>query len=193
MSQVINEIDHIDVVQQGVPEAPTASDDTVPTQLATLEYVANNSGQGGVETFTTDTQDHAVGNVLIDASDVSLENADNTSDINKPISTSTQSALNNKMDANVDMVNTVNGRDGEVTITKSDVGLNNADNTSDLAKPISTATSTALVEKVDDTEGVVSVAGQGGGSTNRVIALYSMPESTYNGITPDSTSLYFLT
>jgi hypothetical protein len=31
-----------------------------------------------------------------------------------------------------------------ITMTKSDVGLSNVDNTSDLAKPISTATQTAL-------------------------------------------------
>ncbi|MDF0540739.1 hypothetical protein PX699_00150 [Sphingobium sp. H39-3-25] len=41
-------------------------------------------------------------------------------------------------------VSTVAGRSGAVLLTKSDVGLANVDNTSDLAKPISTATQTAL-------------------------------------------------
>lgn len=46
---------------------------------------------------------------------------------------------------------TVNGHalSANVTVTKSDVGLSNADNTSDLAKPVSTATQTALNLKQD--------------------------------------------
>jgi hypothetical protein len=41
-------------------------------------------------------------------------------------------------------VQSVAGRTGTVTLAKADVGLSNVDNTSDLAKPISTATQTAL-------------------------------------------------
>lgn len=46
---------------------------------------------------------------------------------------------------------TVNGHalDSDVTVTKGDVGLGNVDNTSDLNKPISTATQTALDAKQD--------------------------------------------
>jgi hypothetical protein len=43
----------------------------------------------------------------------------------------------------------VNGHTGVVTVTKSDVGLSNVDNTSDANKPISTATQTALDTKAD--------------------------------------------
>lgn len=47
---------------------------------------------------------------------------------------------------------TVNGHalSANVTVTKSDVGLGNVDNTSDANKPISTATQTALDGKVDE-------------------------------------------
>lgn len=45
---------------------------------------------------------------------------------------------------NSDDVVSVNGQTGVVTITKSDVGLSNVDNTSDLDKPISTATQNAI-------------------------------------------------
>jgi len=45
-------------------------------------------------------------------------------------------------------VTSVNARTGEVTIDKNDVGLGNVDNTSDTDKPISTATQTALDEKI---------------------------------------------
>ena len=41
-------------------------------------------------------------------------------------------------------VTSVAGKTGAVTLVKSDVGLTNVDNTTDLAKPISTATQTAL-------------------------------------------------
>lgn len=41
-------------------------------------------------------------------------------------------------------VNSVNGRTGDVVLTSSDVGLDNVDNTSDLDKPISTATQTEI-------------------------------------------------
>ena len=41
-------------------------------------------------------------------------------------------------------VQSVAGRTGAVTLAKADVGLGNVDNTTDLAKPISTATQTAL-------------------------------------------------
>lgn len=43
-----------------------------------------------------------------------------------------------------DAVASVAGRTGAVTLTKTDVGLGNADNTSDAAKPVSTAQQTAL-------------------------------------------------
>lgn len=47
------------------------------------------------------------------------------------------------------IVISVNGRTGEVILTKTDVGLSNVDNTSDKNKPISDATKTALDNKAD--------------------------------------------
>ena len=44
-------------------------------------------------------------------------------------------------------VDSVNGRTGAVTLSKSDVGLSEVDNTSDLNKPISNATAAALDAK----------------------------------------------
>lgn len=46
-----------------------------------------------------------------------------------------------------ELVASVNGKLGMVVISKSDIGLGNADNTSDANKPISTATATALSGK----------------------------------------------
>jgi len=70
---------------------------------------------------------------------VGLSNVDNTTDLGKPISTLTQTALNLKANlASPTFTGTVSG------ITKAMVGLSNVDNTTDLGKPISTLTQTAL-------------------------------------------------
>ena len=54
---------------------------------------------------------------------------------------------------NVDAVVSVNGKIGAVEIAKGDIELGNVDNTSDLNKPISKATQTALDKKVDKVTG----------------------------------------
>ena len=80
---------------------------------------------------------------------VGLGNVDDTSDVSKPISTATQTALDLKLAsataastyapiASPTFTGTVSG------ITKTMVGLGSVDNTTDAAKPISTATQTAL-------------------------------------------------
>ena len=59
---------------------------------------------------------------------------------------------------NTDAVTTVAGRTGNIVLTKSDAGLANVDNTSDSAKPISTAQQTALdtkVSKVTSTDNAI--------------------------------------
>lgn len=100
---------------------------------------------------------------LVTKSQLGLGNVDNTSDINKPISIPTQAALNKKVDkedgkvlssndytnedklklqgieegAQVNTVTSVAGKTGAVVLSKSDVGLNLVDNTSDINKPVS--------------------------------------------------------
>ena len=83
-----------------------------------------------------------IGSSTLDKTSIDLGNVDNTSDINKPISIATQTALDNKVSTST----TVNGHalSGNITVTASDIGLSNVDNTSDVNKPISTATQTAL-------------------------------------------------
>jgi hypothetical protein len=92
---------------------------------------------------------------------VGLGNVDNTSDLDKPISSDVQDALDLKYDASnpsnfVDAtgaasaapVQSVNTQTGDVVLDKTDVGLGNVDNTSDVDKPISSSTQTALDNKV---------------------------------------------
>lgn len=86
----------------------------------------------------------------LDKNAVGLSNVDNTADVDKVISSSTQTALNNKQDLLVSGSNikTIEGQSilgvGNIDLTKSDVGLSNVDNTSDLSKPISTSVQSAF-------------------------------------------------
>ena len=63
--------------------------------------------------------------------EVGLANVDNTSDVDKPVSTATQQALNSKSD------------DGH-THSPGEVGLGNVDNTADADKPVSSAQRSAI-------------------------------------------------
>ena len=86
---------------------------------------------------------------------VGLGNVDNTSDVNKPVSKAQQTALDavkeelkSNIDSNKEAVDnyTINGYkiSENPVLVKGDVGLSEVDNTSDLNKPISTATQEAL-------------------------------------------------
>lgn len=71
-------------------------------------------------------------------------------------------------------VTSVNGQTGVVTLAKNDIGLGNVDNTADLAKPISSATQTALDAKVPTTRTVTAGTGLTGGgdlSANRTLSV----------------------
>lgn len=84
-------------------------------------------------------------------SDIGLSNVDNTSDVNKPVSiaqaaadaavlASAEGYADTGLAGKVPTTRTVNGHalSSNVTVTKSDVGLGNADNTADVDKPVST-------------------------------------------------------
>lgn len=81
-------------------------------------------------------------------SDIGLGNVDNTSDLSKPISTATQTALDSKQASlgftAVPNTRTINGKalTGNITLDKIDIGLSNVDNTSDSVKNAATATLT---------------------------------------------------
>lgn len=91
------------------------------------------------------------GTVTLVKADVGLGSVDNTTDAAKPISTATQTALNAK--EGTVTAGTISqyyrGDKTWQTHDKASVGLTNVDNTADLAKPISTATQTALDGKAN--------------------------------------------
>ncbi len=113
--------------------------------------------QTSLSTHTTDTSNpHSV-----TKSQVGLSNVDNTSDINKPVSTAQSTALGLKLDSST--YNTNRTTDTGIVsthiidvnnphaVTKAQIGLSNVDNTSDLSKPVSTAQATAIGLKLDTT------------------------------------------
>jgi hypothetical protein len=93
---------------------------------------------------------------------LAINNVDNTSDANKPISTATQTALNAKENT-ITAGTTAQYYRGDKTfqtLDKTAVGLGNVDNTSDVNKPISTATQTALdLKQKTITSGTASPSG----------------------------------
>ena len=72
-----------------------------------------------------------------------LGNVNNTSDMNKPVSTAQAAADAAILAASTPIAHASNTSNPH-SVTKAQVGLGNVDNTSDLNKPISTATQTAL-------------------------------------------------
>jgi hypothetical protein len=152
----------------GTPLAPTATSGTNTTQIATTEFVnaavtagtpdatTSSTGKlqlagdlGGTASSPTvpglalkapiDNPTFSGTVVGISKTMVGLANVDNTTDANKPVSTSAQTALDLKAPlASPTFTGTVGG------ITKSMVDLANVDNTTDANKPVSTSAQTAL-------------------------------------------------
>lgn len=182
----------------GTPTAPTPVGTDNSTKVATTAWVKSQ----GYSTVTPTVSSVAgrAGEVTLTKSDVGLSNADNTSDLNKPVSTATQTALDLKaplasptftgtvvlpnttsigtvsstkisyllnvtsdIQAQIDSITGVSGGYAPINnptftgtvsgVTKAMVGLGNVDDTSDLNKPISTATQTALNSKQSSLNG----------------------------------------
>lgn len=89
-------------------------------------------------------------------SQVGLSNVDNTADADKPVSTAQAAAITDAKQAGLDAQSSISAHaartDNPHSVTKLQVGLGNVDNTSDLNKPISTATQEALNNKVNTTD-----------------------------------------
>ena len=118
--------------------------------------------------------------------DIGLGNVDNTSDANKPVSGPTATAIANALQAHVNATNpheqyattaqvtqivtaqtgglapvqSVNGRQGAVTITKADIGLGNVANLSPADMPVSAAVAAALGGKLDASALAPALAGK---------------------------------
>lgn len=103
---------------------------------------------------TTSTTQYYRGDKLFQTLDnysVGLGNVDDTSDLSKPVSNATQTALDTKQDSlgTGETFEYLRGDKTWRTLDKIAVGLGNIDNTNDANKPVSTATQTALNAKAN--------------------------------------------
>lgn len=145
------------------------------TQIAT-DMATLNTALGTVNTSITTHSARTDNPHSVTKAQVGLANADNTSDADKPVSTATQTAITNSSSS---VLSTIRG--GVATagdtlnkiwtaltshtgstnnphgVTKAQVGLGNADNTSDANKPVSTATQTALNTKANTENAVTGI------------------------------------
>ena len=125
------------------------------------------------------------------------------------VTSAIQTQISAKADASalsgyVPTTTTVNGHalSANVSVTKSDVGLGNVDNTSDANKPVSTATQTALDLKADLVGGVIPITQIPPAAIERLVivanqaARYALTTATVqNGDTvkdADTTLMYFV-
>src|SRR5205085_9811319 len=125
---------------------------------------------------TTTVNGHALSaNVTVTKSDVGLGNVDNTADASKPVSTAQAAADTVVANAAAAALASHTGNTSNPhAVTKSQVGLGNADNTSDANKPVSTAQQTALDAKVPTTRSISTISPLTGGgdlSSNRTFAI----------------------
>ena len=116
---------------------------------------------------------------VVTLADINLDNVDNTSDADKPVSTAQQAALNGKATTTA----LTNG-----LASKADAAaISNIDNTSDADKPVSTAQQTALDGKADILEWTLTAngssayifAGAGFAGTENNPTIYLMRGQTY--------------
>ena len=187
-------------------EIKTAYENNANTNAFTDAEQSKLSGiSTGAEVNAVDSVNTQTGSVILDADDI-----DDTATTNKFTTASDISKLSGiESGAEVNDVDSVFGRTGAVTAqsgdyTKSDVGLGNVDNTTDLSKPISTATQTALDAKqgditltttgtsgaatlVGDTLNIPNYASGGGGGTVTEVTANAPLSVTSGTTTPDLT------
>ena len=144
-----------------------------PIHLGETEGTAYEGNKGKA---TTDKLNKHVANTEnphnVTKAQVGLANVDNTSDMDKPISTATQEALD-KITSDVESHTTNKSNPHEVT--KAQVGLGNVDNTADLDKPVSNATK-ELINSTKD-------------SLTQTITLHTENKNNPHGVTKEQVGL----
>lgn len=89
----------------------------------------------------------------VTAAQIGLGNVDNTSDMDKPVSTAQGAAIGS---VEYTLVHHEKNTDNPHSVTAAQVGLGNVNNTSDANKPVSTAQQAALDKKIDKAGGTFS-------------------------------------
>ena len=170
-------------------------DDNTNTALDYENAVGNTKGGTvGQHLRKISGTNHVFEWVTLNKASVGLDQVDNTSDSAKSISTATQTALDLKVDKVAGKGLSTNDYDNTEktnvesntthrslttgnphSVSKDDVGLGNADNTSDANKPVSTATQTALDGKVNTATGVQS-------ADSSLLQIVGVTQATYDGL-----------
>lgn len=133
----------VDNTSDAAKPISTATQTALDGKEATITAGASGQYWTGSKTWAT-----------LDKNAVGLSNVDNTTDLGKPISTATQTALDGKEGTVTGGTSAqyYRGDKAWATLDKTAVGLANVDNTADSAKPVSTATQTALDSKQSTSE-----------------------------------------
>lgn len=136
--------DKVNVKVDKIPNKGLSTNDFTNFDKSKLDGIEN-----GAEVNLVDSVAGKTGVVTLVKGDVGLGFVDNTSDLNKPISTAVQAALS--LLSNVDNTSDLNKPVSIATQQVFDMirtSISNVDNTSDLNKPISTVTQIELDKKV---------------------------------------------
>ena len=119
--------------------------------LAPADLPISNAVQEALDNLTNSVVNYTVNgykiseNPVLTKADIGLGNADNTSDLDKPISTATQAALDKlNEDLSRTITTHVENFNNPHKVTKDQVGLGNVDNTADINKPVSIAQQAAI-------------------------------------------------
>jgi hypothetical protein len=155
----------------GLDQVDNTSDLAKPISTDTKAYVDAQVASVVVSDGSITDEKVATG---INKSKVGLDQVDNTSDLAKPISTLTQAYVDAQVASVVVSDGSITDEKVATGINKSKVGLDQVDNTSDAAKPISTDTQTALDTKANtespEFTGVPTVPTAGIGVTTNQVA-----------------------
>jgi len=204
-----------------------ATDLNAPTTKAVRDYVDANGGK--IDTISINGVNQPAVNKNVDLPayptrvSLNINNVDNTADLDKPVSTATQTALNKKQNiidqehklssdlvddsghtnkfatqAQLDQISTnksdiatldstVSGHVANTSnphnVTKTQVGLGNVDNTSDLDKPVSTLQQEALDAKqdiIDSSHKLASDLVDDSASTNKFVTASDLVDIAAN-------------
>lgn len=137
-----------------------STDEQYPSAKATYDYgqsIAQSAGKINAITVngTAQTIEDKTAKIIVNKSTVGLGNVNNTSDNDKPVSSAQASAIADAKQAGTtaqaNLTVHINDKENPHEVTKAQIGLGNVNNTSDVNKPISTATQTALNGKLDKT------------------------------------------
>lgn len=107
----------------------------------------------GLSNNITDHKNNKNNPHSVTAAQIGLGNVDNTSDMDKPVSTAQGAAIGSVEYA---LVQHEKNTDNPHSVTAAQVGLGNVNNTSDANKPVSTAQQAALDKKIDKAGGTFS-------------------------------------